>query len=332
KTTTKELIASVLSKKYNVWFTRGNFNNHIGVPLTLLSIPPLADIVVVEMGANHIGEIAQLCEIALPNHGLITNIGHAHIEGFGSIEGVMKGKGELYDFLKKNGGEIFINVDNERLMNMVGGYYPWIGYGTGEGAVVKGSHVSAKPFLKFQLTTSRVDELPVETQLLGAYNLENALAAASVGYYFGIEETMIKEAISDYQPANNRSQFYDTGKNKVLLDAYNANPSSMKVALEHFKNTPHPRKILILGSMKELGEESLQEHQCLIRRVLELEFSSCFLTGPEFEPLVPDDHRFVWCRETQELKKALKLVCISDALILVKGSRANKLEEVIDVL
>ncbi|MFO8002001.1 MAG: UDP-N-acetylmuramoyl-tripeptide--D-alanyl-D-alanine ligase, partial [Marinilabilia sp.] len=238
KTTTKELITSVLSQKFKVWHTPGNLNNHIGVPLTLLSMKADTEIAVVEMGANHIGEIAALCEIARPDHGLITNVGNAHLEGFGSFEGVRQGKGELYTFLKRTGGEIFINIDNHWLLDMVGDY-PWIGYGTGNEAVVKGSNASAGPLLSFELTTSRVDRMPVNTNLLGLYNLENLLAAASIAHYFGVEEELVREAFENYLPENNRSQFMNTAQNRLLLDAYNANPSSMKAALDHFSTIDH---------------------------------------------------------------------------------------------
>ncbi len=331
KTTTKELIAAVLSKKFNIWFTRGNYNNHIGVPLTLLSIPPATQIAVIEMGANHVGEIADLCSIALPDHGLITNVGKAHLEGFGSFEGVKKGKGELYAFLKSVGGEIFINVDNEHLMDMIGDY-PWIGYGKGKNAVVRASGVSADPLLKLFLTTSRVEKLPVSTFLTGLYNLDNVLAAASVGHYFGVDEELIKEAVENYVPENNRSQFFNSGKNQVLLDAYNANPSSMGVALENFGAIGHSKKILVLGGMKELGSDSVKEHAQLLSTLESMDFETCFLTGEEFKTIVPDDNRFQWFKDTASLKNYLEKRKIRDALILIKGSRANRLEGISEVL
>lgn len=331
KTTTKELVAAVLGKKYNVWFTQGNFNNHIGVPLTLLSIPPGTQIAVVEMGANHVGEIVDLCAIARPDHGLITNVGKAHLEGFGSFEGVKKGKGELYSFLKENGGEIFINVDNPHLMEMIG-EYPWIGYGTEENAVVKASDVSADPLLHFSLTTSQVENIPVQTCLTGLYNLDNVLAAASVAHYFGVEEELVVQAIENYVPQNNRSQYFNSGKNQVLLDAYNANPSSMRVALENFKAIQHSRKILVLGSMKEMGADSRAEHLQLLQLVESLEFDACYLSGEEFKDIVPDDKRFCWFENTAELRTHLESQKIRDAFLLIKGSRANRLEQVADVL
>jgi UDP-N-acetylmuramoyl-tripeptide--D-alanyl-D-alanine ligase len=331
KTTTKELVAAVLSKKYNVWFTQGNFNNHIGVPLTLLGIPPATQIAVIEMGANHVGEIAGLCSIAQPDHGLITNVGKAHLEGFGSFEGVKKGKGELYSFLKDNGGEIFINVDNSHLMEMIG-EYPWIGYGQGDGAVVKASEISADPLLRFLLTTSRVERKPVQTCLTGLYNLDNVLAAASIGHYFGVEEELVIEAVDNYVPQNNRSQYFNSGKNQVLLDAYNANPSSMSVALENFKAIHHEPKILVLGSMKELGDDSLSEHNRLIETLESMDFEACYLTGTEFRDVVPDDKRFCWFKDTSELRAFLEKQKIRNALFLIKGSRANRLESVAEVL
>ncbi|MFW6203210.1 MAG: UDP-N-acetylmuramoyl-tripeptide--D-alanyl-D-alanine ligase [Marinilabilia sp.] len=331
KTTTKELISLVLSKKFKVWHTPGNLNNHIGVPLTLLAMKPGTQIAVVEMGANHIGEIGALCEIARPDHGLITNVGYAHLEGFGSFEGVRQGKGELYNFLKRAGGEIFVNVDNDWLMEMVGDY-PWIGYGTGDDAVVKASEVSAKPFLSFSLTTTQVNNMPVNTNLTGLYNLENVLAAASVGHYFGIEEALVCDAIEQYLPENNRSQVLNTEDNRLLLDAYNANPSSMKAALEYFRSIDHPRKVLVLGGMKEMGQQSKTEHEKLIEEIKKTDFVSCYLTGPEFEGMVPQGKRCHWYSSTAKLKEALKNDGIKDALILIKGSRANQLEEIVEVL
>jgi len=331
KTTTKELISQVLGKKFHVWHTQGNLNNHIGVPLTLLSIKPETQVAVVEMGANHIGEIGALCEISRPDHGLITNVGHAHLEGFGSFEGVRQGKGELYNFLKREGGEIFVNVDNHWLMEMVDDY-PWIGYGTGNDAVVRASNVAAKPLLSFYLTTTQVRNMPVNSNLTGLYNLENVLAAASVGHYFGVEETLVREAIEQYLPENNRSQVLNTENNRILLDAYNANPSSMKAALEHFRSINHPRKMLVLGGMKEMGQQSKTEHEKLIEEIKKTDYVSCYLTGPEFEGMVSHDKKCHWYSTTDKLKEALKNAGIKDALILIKGSRANELEKVVEVL
>ncbi|SFE64498.1 UDP-N-acetylmuramoyl-tripeptide--D-alanyl-D-alanine ligase [Thermophagus xiamenensis] len=331
KTTTKELIAAVLKKKYNVWYTQGNLNNHIGVPLTILSMPPQTQVAIIEMGANHIGEIAGLCQIAKPNHGLITNIGKAHLEGFGSFNGVKKGKGELYDFLKKTGGEIFVNVDNPDLLEMLGDY-PWIGYGSGSKAVVRAEEISASPMLSFNLTTSRVSGLRINTHLIGKYNKDNVLAAASVAHYFGVEESLVKAALEEYVPKNNRSQFLNTGRNHVILDAYNANPSSMQVALSNFKEMEHPFKVIILGSMKELGEDSKKEHYALLTDLEKLDVEVCFLIGEEFKGIIPANNRFKWYKDTKDLQEALKAASLNNALVLVKGSRANELETVVDFL
>ncbi len=331
KTTTKELVTSVLSKKYRVWSTQGNLNNHIGVPLTLLSIPPGTEVAVVEMGANHPGEIRALCQIAAPNHGLITNVGVAHLEGFGSFEGVKKTKGELYRYLMDSGGEVFVNTGAPELIQMVGDY-PFIGYGQGQEAVVKAANPSANPFLRFQLTTSRVKDMAIETRLTGVYNLENFLAAASVGHYFGVEEELVKQAFESYIPRNNRSQFNETERNQVLVDAYNANPSSMKVALDNFSGMSHPHKRLIIGGMKELGKTSLDEHRMLVEQLLKMSFETCYLVGKEFESHLPDDPRFEWFPDTETLSAALAGAKISDALVLIKGSRANRLEEVLSLL
>ncbi len=331
KTTTKELVTAVLSKKYKVWSTKGNLNNHIGVPLTLLSIPPGTEVAVVEMGANHPGEIRDLCQIAFPNHGLITNVGMAHLEGFGSFEGVKKTKGELYRFLMEAGGEIFINTGDSNLLGMVGDY-PYIGYGEGKDAVVSASSAQASPLLSFQLTTSRVVDLKIDTRLTGLYNLDNFLAAASIGHYFGVDETLVKQAFEGYVPQNNRSQFTQTQRNQVLVDAYNANPSSMKVALENFSAIDHPHKYLILGGMKELGNSNMNEHQSLMAGLMKMTFEGCFLVGEEFENLIPVDARFCWFPNTAELKKSLLKNEISGAMVLIKGSRANQLEQVMDCL
>jgi UDP-N-acetylmuramoyl-tripeptide--D-alanyl-D-alanine ligase len=296
-----------------------------------LSIPPGTQIAIVEMGANHKGEITQLCNIALPNHGLITNVGKAHLEGFGSIEGVKEAKGELYAFLKKTGGEIFVNVDSSLLLEMVADY-PWIGYGKSEKAIVKAEKITTDPLLSFDLSTSRVQGYRINTCLIGLYNVDNVLAAASVAHYFGVEEELVKNAVENYIPKNNRSQFFNTGRNQVLLDAYNANPSSMKVALENFSNIKHSKKVLVLGSMKELGANSCEEHEELIREVRNIEFDTCYLTGVEFRELVPDDRKFCWFKDTNNLKSALDNAKISDALFLIKGSRLNHLEQVVDVL
>lgn len=331
KTTTKELMASVLSEKYNVWYTRGNLNNHIGVPLTLLSMPPQTEVAVIEMGANHIGEIALLSAIAQPDLGLITNVGKAHLEGFGSFEGVKKAKGELYDFLKSHKRQVFINVDNNHLTEMLGSW-PKIGYGTREGELVTGRQAIAEPFLGFEWKTDGSDWHMAKTNLTGLYNFENALAAVCVGTYFEVPPHLIAKALESYEPVNNRSQLTQTTRNQVLMDAYNANPSSMGAALINFSRMEGRDKALILGGMKELGHDSVAEHQALVNNILEMDFNHCLLVGPEFKELVPDDRRFAWFESVAQLIQHLRETGLSHHLILVKGSRSNQLEKVLEAL
>ena len=258
KTTTKELIHSVLSAHFKTSTTEGNLNNHIGIPLTLLKIPMDAEIAVIEMGANHQKEIASYCTYVLPTHGLINNVGKAHLEGFGGIEGVKKGKGELYDYLKETNGTIFINSDYDYLLEMSKGITKRITYGTNS-AETTGNIIDSEPFLKVEIT-SHPEIGFIQTQLVGDYNCPNILAAVSAGNFFGVPTNKIKKAIESYTPSNSRSQLVQKGSNQIILDAYNANPSSMKSAIENFANLHAPKKVLILGAMAELGEESLDEY------------------------------------------------------------------------
>lgn len=263
KTTTKELIAAVLSQKFSTHFTQGNFNNHIGVPLTLLQLKPEHEIAVVEMGANHPGEIKMLLGIAEPDFGLITNVGKAHLEGFGSFEGVKASKAELYDFIRKGNGKIFLNVENEDLQEMAcnSGFSDSeniLSYGLNsdiEGKLAIGKVVSSSPLLEMECLTSE-GKFILETQLIGAYNAENVLAAVAIGTYFGVSNKKIKFALENYQPQNNRSQFAQTAKNKLIVDAYNANPTSMQAAILNFAEMDAENKTLIVGDMLELGVRS----------------------------------------------------------------------------
>lgn len=333
KTTTKELMAAVLGTTYKLWFTQGNLNNHIGVPLTLLSIPADTELAVVEMGANHIGEIARLCEIAQPDYGLITNVGKAHLEGFGSFEGVKRAKAELYRYLERKGGKVFVNIDSKALSEMLGGYAFELGYGESERAMVHGFEALAAPFLSFSW---RIKNMPVsykaETRLTGLYNLENVLAAIAVGVYFDVPHDKINKALSSYLPSNNRSQVLETGRNKVVLDAYNANPTSMHAALDNFLAMDEDNKVLILGGMKELGSESLKEHQILVERLLKEEVPVCYFVGREFKDIVPAVKDWLWFENSERLNEYLKAKPLNDALVLVKGSRSNSLEAVIENL
>lgn len=323
KTTTKELIAAVLSTGMKVWYTQGNLNNHIGVPLTILAMPEDTDLLVLEMGANHPGEIKFLSELARPDYGLITNIGKAHLEGFGSFEGVKKAKAELYDFLAANGGKAFLNRDNKVLGSVIGSCPVALGYG--KDADVIAADAVADPFLSFTWQRDEVS-YKVRTKLTGTYNLENALAAITIGLFFGISPEDINRALEAYMPANHRSQMVETNRNRVVLDAYNANPSSMKVALDNFLAMKGEGKLIILGGMKELGAESRSEHQVLVDR-LRNEFSGeCYLVGSEFEALGPIPHQWIHFSSTESLLEHLKKNATENKLILLKGSRSNCLE------
>jgi UDP-N-acetylmuramoyl-tripeptide--D-alanyl-D-alanine ligase len=289
KTTTKELIHAVLSSHYKTYTTEGNLNNHIGVPLTLLKIKSDAQMAVIEMGANHQKEIASYCTYALPNYGLINNCGKAHLEGFGSVEGVRKGKGELYDHIRNNGGSIFINNDYDYLRDMSKGIENKISYGTAD-AETTGHMLESEPFLKVIITSNEAIG-SVQTQLVGDYNLPNVLAAVAVGKYFNVPADKIKSAIENYTPSNSRSQLIEKGSNKIILDAYNANPSSMKVAIENFAKIHAEKKVLLIGAMAELGDESLAEHALLVSLISKYQWSDVVLVGGDFSK-VPHHYRY----------------------------------------
>lgn len=324
KTTTKELVASVLSKKFNLIYTKGNLNNHIGVPLTLLTIRPETEIGVIEMGANHPGEIDELCRIALPDYGLITNVGSAHLEGFGSFKGVVQTKTELYRFLGENNGTIFINHANPFLTGNAGNVRK-VGYTTAkELDGLEGETVSADPYLIFKALFPK-GWLYIKTRLVGGYNLENALAAAAIGQYFGIEPTKIANAIEGYQPDNNRSQLVVTDRNQLLLDAYNANPSSTRAALENFARLSAPRKGVILGDMFELGCVSQAEHQKMVDYLSAMSLDLILLTGPFYSGCkLPES--FNSFSKADDLKTYLSREKLSGYFLLIKGSRGMKLE------
>lgn len=325
KTTTKELIANVLNTQFTTEFTRGNLNNHIGVPLTLLHIPQSAEMAVIEMGANHRGEIDFLSRLAEPTHGIITNIGKAHLEGFGGFEGVVQTKTELYRFLKENSGHAFVNGSDELLMQHSKGLNKTL-YNHPE-AAVGGELLNDEGFLKIGL---RIENhyYEVQTQLVGAYNLPNLLAAAAIGNYWGVDDEKILRALESYKPTNNRSQWLETPKNKVIMDAYNANPSSMQAALLNFMKQPHRPKAVILGEMLELGEDSPREHAEIARLAASGGFDKIWFTGTGFK----DVKQGTWFENTAELKDYLRQNPLQGYLILVKGSRGNHLEEITDVL
>ena len=325
KTTTKELIHAVLSTMFKTYTTQGNLNNHIGVPLTILKIREDAEIVVIEMGANHIGEIASYCRIALPTHGIITNCGKAHLEGFGGTEGVKKGKGELYDHLRKNNGTAFVMWDYDYLQLMSKGVREIISYGTSN-ASVEGEVVSCDPLL--EICIKKTMELALlKTQLAGEYNFPNLLAAVTVGKYFKVPDEKIKKAIEQYVPSDNRSQMIRKGSNIIFLDAYNANPSSMIPAIQNFARIKNDKKVLMLGAMAELGEDSLQEHQLIIDLVKKYQWNEVVLVGGDFMKMDHSFHQFETAAEAKNwfLKQDFQNTCF-----LIKGSRSIRMEEIVD--
>jgi len=325
KTTTKELIHAVLSTSYKTYTTEGNLNNHIGVPLTLLKIKDDAAIAVIEMGANHIGEIASYCKIALPTHGIITNCGKAHLEGFGSEEGVRKAKGELFDHLRTiEHGYAIVMWDYDYLQEMSKGISGIIKYGTRKEAHIIGKVFRSDPFLEVDILQG-LDEKNISTQLVGDYNLPNVLAAVATGKLFNVPGRKIKEAIENYSPSNSRSQLLQQGSNKIILDAYNANPSSMKLAIENFSKFPGD-KILILGSMAELGTESEKEHSSLVDQIQKLNWKEVVLVGTEFEKIKHPFHQF---KNADQAGDWLQQKKFENSSMLIKGSRSMQMEKVL---
>ena len=323
KTTTKELIHAVLSSHFTTYTTVGNLNNHIGIPLTLLKIMPDAQIAVVEMGANHQHEIESYCKYVQPTHGIITNCGKAHLEGFGGIEGVRKGKGELYDYLRINQGTVFAFDDYEYLHQMVKGIEHVNWYGTRHG-LVTGSALRSEPFLSLTIRGLSFDSL--DTNLVGDYNLPNVLCAILVGRHFGVPDIKIKSAIEGYSPGNSRSQFVQHGTNKIILDAYNANPSSMKAAIENFARQPGNRKMLFLGGMMELGDDSADEHKSLVELIQQFPWEKVVLVGGDFKNI---DHPFDYFNSSAEAAAWFKSAGIENAYILLKGSRSMQMEKLL---
>lgn len=323
KTTTKELIATVLGEKFKVLYTQGNFNNHIGVPLTLLRLKPEHEMAVIEMGANHPGEIKTLVHIAEPDYGIITNVGKAHLQGFGSFEGVIRTKGELYDFLREKGNAtIFIQNENPYLNKIATGL-TCVRYGQTPGLDVTGKVVACSPFLHFSWTAEGISH-EVQTHLIGSYNLDNALAAVAIGRYFGVEDTQICHALSSYVPQNNRSQLVHTASNTLIVDAYNANPTSMMAALENFRQIEAAHKVAILGDMKELGEGSHEEHQKVVDFLKECGFERVMLVGPEFGGT---SSSFEHYKDVKEVEALLAAHPLQGCCVLVKGSNSMKLSE-----
>ena len=326
KTTTKELIHAVLSSSFRTYTTEGNLNNHIGVPLTILKIKPDAEFAVIEMGANHLQEIAGYCTIAIPTHGLITNCGKAHLEGFGSEEGVRKGKGELYDFLRHYNGGAFVMSDYQYLREMSKGIQTIYTYGTQDADVI-GNVSASTPYLETNFTKGISGT--IKTNLVGGYNLPNILAAVAVGKFFKVNNNKIKDAIEQYSPSNSRSQLMKKGSNQIILDAYNANPSSMKFAIENFAGSEGQNKILVLGAMAELGKDSLKEHEAMLNIIREHEWKHVLLVGEDFGRL---SHSFNQYSSAVEAGDWLKQQNIQNSFLLIKGSRSTQMEKVLNYL
>lgn len=324
KTTTKELVSAVLGAAYKTVATVGNLNNHIGVPLTLLSILPGTEIAVIEMGANHQHEIESYCRIARPTHGIITNIGKAHLEGFGSEEGVRKAKGELYDFLRDHDGTVFLCNSYPYLIEMSNGIMEAITYGEKD-ADVTGRPIATSALLGVEVTSD--PELGIlQTQLTGAYNFPNVMAAVTAGLYFDVPAGKIKEAIERYAPSNNRSQVMKQGPNTVIMDAYNANPSSMRAAIENFSGIQAEKKVLLLGAMMELGPDSVKEHQALADLLQRTHWHAVVLVGGDFSRI---QHPYLYLENAAAAAQWLQQQQFTDTYILVKGSRSIGMEKVL---
>ena len=327
KTTTKELLAAVLSTKFNLLYTEGNFNNHIGVPLTLLRLTHDQEMAVIEMGASHPGDIKELVDIVHPNYGIITNVGRAHLEGFGSFEGVIRTKGELYDYIRRSKGKIFIKKENEYLQSIAKGIEQ-ITYGNGDDAFASGQVVSCDPFLVFNWKQQGKLHT-VETHMIGSYNLDNVLAAVAVGRFFKIPAERISRAIAAYEPTNNRSQFKKTENNELIIDAYNANPSSMKVALDNFITMPVQPKAIILGDMRELGPTSDELHAEVVEQIKKGQFDKVFLCGEHFSKVGKEFSPFA---TTEAMVEELRKQPLKGYHILIKGSHSMGLEKLADIL
>lgn len=317
----------MLAQKHNVHYTRGNLNNHIGVPLTLLQLQLQHDIAIIEMGANHPGEITALCKIADPDFGLITNIGKAHLEGFGSFNRVIDTKRELYRHIENKKGKIFINSNNP-ILTSIAGDIEKITYGTQGENYLSGEHVKSPAYCQFKALFSK-GWLFFRTQLIGDYNFENCMAATCIGRFFDVDPPDIQKAIAAYKPTNLRSQLIKGEHNTIILDAYNANPTSMEASIRNFISMNHKNSILILGDMLELGKYSTEEHQKIIDLIKESPLRQVFLVGNCFgKSLIPNG--FTWFETTIQLQEFLSKNPVSNATILIKGSRGIKLEILLD--
>ncbi len=329
KTTTKELTNAVMSTTYNVLCTQGNLNNSIGVPLTVLGLKPDHEYAIIEMGASHPGDIKELVLVSQPDYGLITNVGKAHLLGFGSFEGVKRTKGELYDWLREHNGTAFVNRDNEHLQKMCKGL-PLIEYGKPgqEGLLVQGEVLECNPFVKFRWRKDGGDWHTVQTNLIGAYNVDNALAAITIGLKFGVKERDASDAVANYMPQNNRSQLTETARNHLVVDAYNANPTSMAAALENFSMIKAQDKMLILGDMRELGEVSQEEHRRIVQEIRKYGFTQVWLVGSEFAGAAGDSG-FRLFPDVEAVNNALQSEPVNGKTILIKGSNSIGLTKII---
>ncbi len=328
KTTTKELVSNVLAKKYKVTYTQGNFNNHIGVPITLLSLTKETEIAVVEMGANHQGEIGTLCQIAKPNFGIITNIGKAHLEGFGSFENVVKTKSELYNYLKQSGnGYVFYNEDDDLLRQLSIGLKSE-SYGMNGAADARLVLIGANPFLRVSWKNYEIN-----TQLVGNYNFDNVAAAVCIGQHFKVDDGLIVSALSEYKPQNNRSQLQTTANNNtVIIDAYNANPESMRLSIENFSKFQSSEKILIIGDMLELGDACNLEHEKILNQIQQLNFKKVFVIGKHFNVFINKFKHFNFMKNTDEMCNYLVNNPLNNKTVLLKASRGIKLEKTLQYL
>jgi len=324
KTTTKELVSTVLASHFKTYTTEGNLNNHIGIPITLLQVQQDAEIAVIEMGANHQKEIEGYCVYTQPTHGIITNCGKAHLEGFGGIEGVRKGKGELFDYIRTHNGTVFAYDDYDYLHEMSKGIQHIEWYGTKNGTVA-GHVLQSEPFLEVVIAKGTFLSL-IKTQLVGDYNLPNVLCAVAVGEHFNVPDEKIKSAIENYIPSNSRSQLIEKGTNKIILDAYNANPSSMKLAIENFAKLHADKKILMLGGMMELGDESIQEHKNIASLIDSHQWDAVVLVGGDFGKI---DHGYTFFNNSTEAAMWLQQQHIENTYLLVKGSRSMAMEKVL---
>ena len=325
KTTTKELLHQVLATTYKTYTTEGNLNNHIGIPITILKIKADAEIALIEMGANHLKEIESYCRFTLPTHGLITNCGKAHLEGFGGEKGVRKGKGELFDYLRANAGTAFIMSDYNYLIEMSKGIAAVQTYGTHQ-AIVTGHVKNSKGFLHVSITKGAAIEV-IKTQLVGEYNLPNVLAAVAVGKYLNVSDEKIQSALENYTPSNSRSQLLVKGNNKIILDAYNANPSSMKAAIENFAKMEGHEKILLLGGMMELGEQSVLEHEAIIKIINQYKWKAVALVGGDYNKI---EHAYFNFENSSAAKTWYLSEHLNNAQILIKGSRSMQMEKIIE--